>query len=267
MPEDNRNLPKVQMNDSLDGHILPVVSVVSNWERPLYSEEKIDTAEKAVNLVGSYLAMFTDEHSAVICLDHLMRPICVAIIGVGDLFGVTQAPRDIIRLALLTNAAVVIDMHNHPDRYGKDTHPKPSARDVTNTDAIQKACDLFGIKYWDSIVIGPKADGIEFYSMRERKTRGVKFHRTMIGEMLSINNPFNPFSSRHLTSSECLLDWDNKMKLSDKYWNMDLDDQKPSDIKVAYSPEELKALVDQVHENRERITEMQEQIKNERTDD
>lgn len=69
-------------------------------------------------------------------------------------------PREIIREALLCNAAAIIISHNHPSG-----ECNPSQADIKMTNKIQKCCDLFNIRLLDHIIVAKKS----YYSFTEQK--------------------------------------------------------------------------------------------------
>ena len=67
-------------------------------------------------------------------------------------------PRELFKTALLSSAAAVILLHNHPTG-----DPTPSTEDLTITRRLMEAGDMIGIKILDHIVIGDT-----YYSFAER---------------------------------------------------------------------------------------------------
>jgi DNA repair protein RadC len=58
-------------------------------------------------------------------------------------------PREVLRAAILGNAAAVILAHNHPSG-----DPSPSPEDRKISEQMKAAADIFGIRFLDHIVIG-----------------------------------------------------------------------------------------------------------------
>lgn len=92
------------------------------------------------------------ERFVVILLDVRHRVIGYEVAAIGSLTGVEVNPRDVFKTAILTNAAAVIFLHNHPSG-----DPEPSRQDVELTERLKQAGDLLGIAVLDHIVVG--ADG------------------------------------------------------------------------------------------------------------
>jgi hypothetical protein len=61
-------------------------------------------------------------------------------------------PRAILQGALLTNAAALIMVHNHPSG-----DPKPSAEDLSVTKSLKQLTGLMPIRLLDHIIIGRKS--------------------------------------------------------------------------------------------------------------
>ena len=102
---------------------------------------------------------------------HLEREICIAVFldggdcrikdrveTKGSVTGTLISPQQILRDALLCNAASLIILHNHPSG-----NPAPSGEDVAATKKLLQAAALMEIPLLDHIIIG---DG-SFYSFRK----------------------------------------------------------------------------------------------------
>ena len=97
---------------------------------------------------------------AVVNLRADMRPININIASIGALDQSIAHPREILKSTILSNAAAIILVHNHPS--GRLV---PSVEDIGLTDRMNKICDLIGVKLVDHIIVGP---GNEFYSFQEK---------------------------------------------------------------------------------------------------
>ncbi|MBN8499540.1 MAG: DNA repair protein RadC [Sphingomonadales bacterium] len=87
-----------------------------------------------------------------------------AILAIEDLFfGTIDAaevhPREIVKRALLLNAAAVVVFHNHPSG-----NPEPSVADRAITARIKQALELVEVRLLDHIVVG--ADGMASLALR-----------------------------------------------------------------------------------------------------
>ena len=154
---------------------LSPVYVHLDTDYTLVSKAPVDTAIAAIELVSSKIFDSAHEKAVAIFLDEKIVPICVAFVGQGDQAGVTFSARDIVQTALLCKASYVTIIHNHPGVNLTKVHCGPSREDILVTDTIIKACDVVGVKVYDSII----ASGEKFsyfgemkpvyYSIREHK--------------------------------------------------------------------------------------------------
>jgi DNA repair protein RadC len=71
-------------------------------------------------------------------------------------------PREIFKASILSNAATIMLMHNHPS--GNLT---PSKQDTMMTDRMAKMCELMGIPLIDHVIVG--GDNRQYFSFKEKK--------------------------------------------------------------------------------------------------
>lgn len=85
------------------------------------------------------------------------------VIHVGELASVEASGRQIIRDALLGNAAGIFVLHNHPTG-----DPMPSDADKELTQFLVKRAEMDDICFFDHVIVGCEADHHEaYYSFRE----------------------------------------------------------------------------------------------------
>jgi len=82
------------------------------------------------------------------------------VVSIGSLTAALVHPREVFKPAILSSAASLILVHNHPSG-----DPEPSAEDRAITDRLRHAGDLIGIKILDHVVVG---DG-RFTSFAEKQ--------------------------------------------------------------------------------------------------
>lgn len=123
-----------------------------------YGVEKVTSPEHAVELAGQIINDADREMMICICLDTRNQPIGIHTVSIGSLDSSIVHPREVFKVAMLSNAKAIILAHNHPSG---DT--APSSEDHSVTDRIQEAGDLLGISLLDHIIIS--AEG--YYSFRE----------------------------------------------------------------------------------------------------
>lgn len=113
------------------------------------SDEKIETPQAAVRVLAKEFADYDREVLSVVNLNVKGKPINASIVSMGILDGSLSHPREILKTSILSNAAQILLLHNHPSN-----ELTPSRYDIAITDRMQKACELIGIPLADHIIIG-----------------------------------------------------------------------------------------------------------------
>jgi DNA repair protein RadC len=115
---------------------------------------------RAVSDLLSYLYKGADrEIFTAVLLSTKNDVIGVSIVSVGNLSSALVHPREVLKPAILANAASIIIAHNHPS--GDTT---PSAEDIAITQQLSEACTTMGIALLDHVILG---DTGFFRSMKE----------------------------------------------------------------------------------------------------
>jgi len=125
----------------------------------LYDGRKINTPDDAARLGRMFLEHLDREQMIVCCLDTKNQPISVNLVSIGTLNSSIVHPREIFKVAILSNASSIIIFHNHPSG-----DPSPSNEDINVTERINECGKILGIDLIDHIIIG--FDG--FYSLKEK---------------------------------------------------------------------------------------------------
>ena len=112
-------------------------------------QEPIDDTEKATSYMRTLLSDCTLENLAVVTVDSRIRPINYSIISRGTVDQTFYSPSEIIRIAILSNAAGILVYHNHPSGI-----PAPSQYDDAVAENIWQCTQLFHIHFHDFIIIG-----------------------------------------------------------------------------------------------------------------
>lgn len=144
-----------------DDFSLDVVSVRLVSDTPVFSEQKIDSPETAIKAVAKLLGQFDREVVCVINLKTDGTPINCSMVSMGSVNYSLAHPREMLKSSILSNAANMILLHNHPSN--KLT---PSKDDTRMTDRMLKVSELIGIPLLDHVIVGP--DVKEFFSFREK---------------------------------------------------------------------------------------------------
>lgn len=111
------------------------------------------TAPEQVAQIFSFLHSETKEYFFAMHLDGKNRILCMDCVSVGSLNQSIVHPREVFKTALLSSAAGIILVHNHPTG-----DPSPSSEDVTITRRLKEAGDIIGIRILDHIIVG--SDGM-----------------------------------------------------------------------------------------------------------
>lgn len=116
--------------------------------------DTITSPEKGAHI---FTQMFGDNSQE--CLDTKRRPTHYSTIYKGTTNHIVISPKDVLRVALLSNATSIILGHNHPSN---DLTPSP--HDLETTRNIKKACSQLDIHLVDHLIINSKG---EYYSIGE----------------------------------------------------------------------------------------------------
>ncbi|PHV69764.1 DNA repair protein RadC [Sporanaerobium hydrogeniformans] len=124
----------------------------------LYSARRIQSTSDADELVRQFLDELDREAMIVVALNTKSEPTCLQVISIGSLSASIVHPREVFKVAILSNAYSILLAHNHPS--GDTT---PSQEDIKLTKRIKNASDIMGISLLDHLIIG--SDG--YYSFKE----------------------------------------------------------------------------------------------------
>jgi DNA repair protein RadC len=149
--EDKGNTPAKRVN---------IVSIKMVREATmLYHIRNIGSPKDAVELGRKFLEDSDREKLAVCCLDTKNHPLSLNLVSIGSLNSSIVHPREIFKVAILSNAASIIIFHNHPSG-----DPAPSNEDINVTNRIKEAGRIIGINLVDHIIIGDK----NYCSLKEK---------------------------------------------------------------------------------------------------
>jgi DNA repair protein RadC len=96
-----------------------------------------------------FLQQEAKEHFLALHLDSKNQLLCIDLISSGSLSASIVHPREVYKSVLLSSAASLILIHNHPS--GNST---PSREDRQITTRLKEAGELLGIRLLDHIIIG-----------------------------------------------------------------------------------------------------------------
>ena len=120
--------------------------------RKLYSTSRINSPDDAVNVLADLLRQYDHELCVVVNLDGANHPINYTTIGIGETTQCPVATENIFRSALLSGAAKILLIHNHPSE-----NPEPSPEDRELTQRLAAAGHVIGIPLMEHVIVaGPK---------------------------------------------------------------------------------------------------------------
>ena len=116
-------------------------------ERKLYSEKEIVCSSDAVALLSKELGEHDREVFCVLHLSPRGLPLSASITSMGELTSTLVHPREVFKSAVLSSAAGIVLLHNHPS--GSLT---PSEEDIKTTERIAVCGRVLGIPVVDHII-------------------------------------------------------------------------------------------------------------------
>lgn len=99
-------------------------------------------------LLTPELACLDREQFVCLHLDAKNRLISREVVSIGHLTAALVHPREVLKAAILSNAASIAFAHNHPSQ-----NPEPSREDIELTRRLFKAGELLGIPVLEHVVI------------------------------------------------------------------------------------------------------------------
>ncbi|WP_374717465.1 DNA repair protein RadC [Neobacillus sp.] len=125
----------------------------------LYKERSVRSPEDGYKLLKLFIEDKDREHFIVVSLDTKNQPVSINVCHIGSLNASIVHPREVMKSAILSNAASIIVGHNHPS--GK---VEPSREDIEVTKRLVEAGKIIGIDVLDHIIVGDDA----FTSLKEK---------------------------------------------------------------------------------------------------
>ncbi len=121
--------------------------------RHLHESIERDGALTSPIITRDYLSCRLRSHPnevfACLFLDNRHRLICYEELFHGTIDGASVYPREVVRRALVHNAAALILAHNHPSGVAE-----PSSADRRITERVKQALELVDIRVLDHIIVG-----------------------------------------------------------------------------------------------------------------
>ncbi|HIJ95947.1 MAG TPA: DNA repair protein RadC [Desulfuromonadales bacterium] len=107
------------------------------------------TAPKQVADTFQFLMQETKEMFLTLHLDGKNRIICIDLVSIGSLNQSIVHPREVFKSALVSSAAALICVHQHPTG-----DPTPSSEDISITRRLKEAGEILGLNVLDHIIVG-----------------------------------------------------------------------------------------------------------------
>src|SRR5690625_3217019 len=126
----------------------------------LYKNRVIRSPEDGYELIKQFLGDVDREHFVVVCLDTKNQPTSLNVCHIGSLNSSVVHTREIMKAAVLSNAASIIVGHNH-----SSGDPESSPEDINVTKRIAEVGKVIGISLLDQIVL----DDETLVSLKEKR--------------------------------------------------------------------------------------------------
>lgn len=126
----------------------------------LYETRKISNPYDAYKLIKNFLVDSDREKFVVACLDVKNQPVSIQIVSIGSVNSAIVHPREVFKVAILSNASKIICFHNHPS--GNTNFSK---EDENITNRLKECGEILGIELVDHIIVG---DNDTYFSFKEK---------------------------------------------------------------------------------------------------
>lgn len=114
----------------------------------LYKGRRVRSPRDAYELIRDFLGNVDREDFIVLCMDTKNQPTCIQTVHIGSLNASIVHPREVLKPAILSNAASILVAHNHPSN---DT--TPSKEDIEVTKRLMEAGGIVGIDVLDHLIL------------------------------------------------------------------------------------------------------------------
>lgn len=125
----------------------------------LYKGRRIRSPLNCYEIFKEFLGNVDREYFVVMCLDTKNQPTNISIAHIGSLNASIIHPREVMKTAILSNAASIICCHPHPSG-----DPSPSPEDIQVTERLVEAGNIIGVEVLDHIVLGDNC----YISLKEK---------------------------------------------------------------------------------------------------
>jgi DNA repair protein RadC len=126
-----------------------------------YGKKPISKPQELADLGLTFLKNADREMFILVCLNTKNFVNCIHLVSIGTLDKAVISPREVMKAALLSNAASIAFIHNHPSG-----DVAPSQEDINLTRTLERCADLFDIRVLDHVIV---ADDGRYESLLEKK--------------------------------------------------------------------------------------------------
>ena len=126
-----------------------------------YGKKAISKPQELAELGLKLLKNADRENFILVCLNAKNFVNCIHLVSIGTLDRTVITPREVMKAALLSNAASIAFIHNHPSG-----DAQPSSEDISLTNTLARCADLFEIRVLDHVIV---ADDGRYESFLEKK--------------------------------------------------------------------------------------------------
>lgn len=138
---------------------LKVVNIRLVKEPSMYGEKPIKTPQDAAEIMAQELSQYDREVFCILNLKSDGHVINMNIVSMGTLNSSIVSPREVFKSSILSNAAGIIAIHNHPSG-----NLSPSQDDIETTKRLNECGEILDIKLVDHIIVG--GNDVRTFSMR-----------------------------------------------------------------------------------------------------
>ena len=125
----------------------------------LYETRTVSNSYDAYKLIKNFLIDSDREKFVVACLDTKNQPVNISVVSIGSVNSAIVHPREVFKVAMLSNASKIICFHNHPSG-----NLKCSKEDENITNRLKECGEILGIELVDHIIVG---DNDKYFSFKE----------------------------------------------------------------------------------------------------
>ncbi len=151
-----------------------------------YGKKPISSPQALAELGLKFLKNADREMFILVCLNTKNFVNCIHLVSIGTLDRALISQREVMKTALLANAASIAFIHNHPSG-----DVAPSAEDINLTRSLAACGDLFDIRVLDHVIV---ADDGKYESFMEKRL----LKATIAPEAKASENGKNQNEKNHL---------------------------------------------------------------------